>query len=89
METSMTPFAPCDCWPTRRTFLKAAAAFAAGCSGVSVLAQPTAEAASPDEYDTILGPKKGFTPEIGTLTSMMAFTRSQVLMSTKACPPSS
>ena len=77
----MTPTAPCDCWPTRRSFLKTTAALAAGFSGVTLSAQPSAAAA--DESDTIVGPKKGFTPQIGTLTSMMAFTRSQVLMSTK------
>jgi uncharacterized protein DUF664 len=76
----------CDCWPNRRSFLKTTAALAAGFSGITLFAQPSAEAASPEEpkeSDTIVGPKKGFTPEIGTLTSMMAFTRFQVLMSTK------
>ena len=73
---------PCDCWPTRRSFLKTTATLAAGFSGVTLFAQPSATA-PPDESDTIVGPKKGFSPEIGTLTSMMAFTRAQVLMSTK------
>ena len=72
----------CDCWPDRRSFLKATAAFAAGFSGVSLFS-PTAQGAAPDESDTVVGPKKGFAPEIGTLTSMMAFTRKQVLMSAK------
>jgi len=73
---------PCDCWPDRRSFLKTTAAFAAGFSGVTLFARPTA-AAMPDESDTIVGPKKGYTPEIGTLTSMMAFMRGQVLHSVK------
>jgi len=82
----MTPFTPCDCWPSRRNFLKTTAALAATLSSVNLFAQPSAEAPSPEEpkeSDTIVGPKKGFTPEIGTLTSMMLFTRTQVLMSTK------
>jgi hypothetical protein len=78
----MKPFTPCDCWRDRRSFLKTTAALAAGFSSVALFARPSA-AAAPDESDTIVGPKKGFSPEIGTLTSMMAFTRMQVLMSTK------
>lgn len=73
---------PCDCWPTRRTFLKSTAAFAAGFSGVSILAQPSA-AAPADEWETIVGPKKGFSPQIGTLVSEMAFMRGQVYNSVK------
>src|SRR5690348_1593762 len=82
----MTPFTPCDCWPSRRSFLRTTAALAAALPSVNLFTQPSAEAASPEEpkeSDTIVGPKKGFTPEIGTLTSMMAFTRFQVLMSAK------
>src|SRR5262245_24574555 len=82
----MTPFPPCDCWPTRRSFLKTTAALAASFSGAGLLGQPAELAASPEEAkesDTIVGPRKGFSPEIGTLTSMMAFTRMQVLMSAK------
>jgi len=75
---------PCACWADRRSFIKTTAALAAGFSGVPFLA-PRAVAATPDESesDTVVGPKKGFAPEIGTLTSMMAFTRSQVYGSTK------
>ena len=40
-------------------------------------------AASSDDSDTIVGPKKGYSPQIGTLTSMMGFMRSQVYASTK------
>lgn len=73
---------PCDCWPTRRSFLKSTAAFAAGFSGVSLLAQPSIEAAT-DEWETIVGPKKGYSPQIGTLVSEMAFMRGQVYNSVK------
>jgi len=68
-----------ECLPSRRSFLKSSAALTAGFSGLPLLAQP------PDsqESDTIVGPRKGYSPEIGTLVSMMAFTRFQVLMSTK------
>jgi hypothetical protein len=66
---------PCDCWPDRRTFIKAGAAFITGLSGVSLLPQSTAA----QGHDAIIvGPQPGFTPEIGTLVSMLAFTRWQV-----------
>jgi uncharacterized damage-inducible protein DinB len=66
---------PCDCWPDRRTFLKASAAFITGLSGVSLLPH---SAAAQGRDTLIVGPQPGFTPEIGTLTSMLAFTRWQV-----------
>jgi hypothetical protein len=54
------------------------AAVAAGFSGILRLSQPDAE-----ESNTIVGPRKGYTPEIGTLTSMMGFMRWQVFASAK------
>ena len=67
----------CECWPNRRSFLKmsAGAALATSLSSLAVLSQP---AAAQDTDAWIVGPKPGFTPEIGTLTSMLAFTRRQV-----------
>ena len=78
----MKPFTSYDCWPTRRSFLKTTAAFAAGFSGINLFAQPST-AAPPDEWETIVGPKKGYSPQIGTLVSEMAFMRGQVLHSVK------
>ncbi len=76
----MTPFAPCDCWPSRRSFLKAGAALTTGLGGLALFSPPVL---SDDSELGIVGPKKGFSPEIGTLTSMMAFMRWQVLHSVK------
>lgn len=70
---------PSECWPNRRSFLKMSAAIGAGFSALPLLAQTP----DVDESGTIVGPKKGYSPEIGTLVSMMGFTRFQVLMSTK------
>jgi hypothetical protein len=67
---------PSECLPNRRKFLKVGAALAAGISGFSLLPEA---AAAQDSDSFMIGPKPGFTPEIGTLTSMMAFTRMQVL----------
>jgi hypothetical protein len=76
----MSPNFSSDCFPTRRNFLKAGAALTLGVAVLTSLAEP----ASPQESGSwVIGPKPGFTPEIGTLASMMAFTRMQVLHSVK------
>jgi Protein of unknown function (DUF664) len=69
-----------DCLPSRRSFLKVGAIFASGISGLALSPEP---ASAQDESNWIVGPKPGFTPEIGTLVSMLAFTRRQVVHNTK------
>jgi hypothetical protein len=64
------------CFPNRRDFLKLGAALATGISSLTVFSEP---AVSQDNEMWIVGPKPGFSPEIGTLVSMLAFTRMQVL----------
>jgi uncharacterized protein DUF664 len=71
---------PAECAPTRRSFLKSAAAMTAGFSAFSLAAPP---AYSEDADLHIVGPRKGYSPQIGTLVSMMVFMRSQVLASVK------
>jgi uncharacterized damage-inducible protein DinB len=71
---------PAECFPSRRNFLKASVALATGFSGLALLPE---SASAQDDHDWIVGPKPGFTPEIGTLTSMLAFTRKQVLANVK------
>lgn len=66
--------------PNRRNFLKFSAAIASGVSGLSLSPQP---ALAQDDDSWVVGPKKGYTPEIGTLVSMLAFTRRQVLNNVK------
>lgn len=68
-------------FPGRREFLKASAALTTGIGGLTLPAQ--ASAASEDAELSIVGPKKGYSPRIGTLVSQMAFMRSQVLHSVK------
>ncbi|HEY0702114.1 MAG TPA: DinB family protein [Candidatus Acidoferrales bacterium] len=76
---------PLECLPNRRTILKSGAALAAGLStfsaaaiiGAATVAAPSAAAAVDDTW--VVGPRPGFTPEVGTLTSMLAFTRDQVV----------
>jgi len=71
---------PSDCAPTRRTFLMTAAAFGAGVSGLTLVPQ----LATSEESDVnIIGPKKGYSPQIGTLVSMMTWMRMVMLSSVK------
>ena len=66
-----------DCLSTRRRFLRNSAALGAGvafCAG---------EGASSESGLTIVGPKQGYSPQIGTLVSEMAFMRDQVLRAAK------
>jgi hypothetical protein len=70
---------PVECMPNRRNFLKAGVGIAVGLSALASFAEPAAAA----EEKWIVGPQPGFTPEVGTLISMMAFTREQVVANVK------
>jgi len=71
---------PHESLSSRRNFLKIGAAIAAGVSGLSLAPQT---ALAQEDQAWLIGPQKGYTPEIGTLVSMMAFTRMQVLANVK------
>ena len=71
---------PTECAPSRRWFLKSAALFTTAASGL-VLGPQTSFSADSDA--NIIGPKQGYSPQIGTLVSMMTWMRSVVLMSVK------
>lgn len=71
---------PSECAPSRRNFLKTAAAFSAAASALSLSSQP---AFSEEAEINIIGPKKGYSPQMGTLVSMMAWMRSTMLSSVK------
>lgn len=64
----------------RRNFLKTSAALGAGLAGMGFLPEPSY---SEEAEMFIVGPKKGYSPQIGTLISQMAFMRWQVLNSVK------
>ena len=74
---------PAECLPNRRNFLKLGVAGVAAISGTAGFAVLSETAMGAEKDDWVIGPRQGFTPEIGTLTSMMAFTRMQVIASTK------
>jgi len=69
-----------ECEPSRRNFFKTATAFTMGVSSLALLSQP---AFSDDADINVIGPKKGYSPQIGTLVSMMTWMRAAVLRSVK------
>jgi hypothetical protein len=79
-ELLMSIQLPYECVPNRRDFLKFSAAFAAGASALPLFSESIA-AQGNDAW--IIGPQPGYSPNVGTLVSMLAFTRMQVLHSVK------
>ncbi len=84
--------------PGRRHFLKTAAALTGGLAGLAFLPAPGTSPARPDSYygefaainqtfedkDTnIIGPKEGYSPQIGTLVSMMTWNRPPITNAVK------
>ncbi|HEX3822469.1 MAG TPA: DinB family protein [Candidatus Sulfotelmatobacter sp.] len=69
-----------ECAPTRRNFLRSAAVITSAVSGLTLVPEL---ALSEESNINIIGPKKGYTPQIGTLVSMMIWMRSTVLRSVK------
>jgi len=68
----------------RRAFLRTAAALTSGIAGFNFLPVPAlASPASGENELNILGPKEGYSPEVGTLVSMMTWMRTTMLASVK------
>ena len=66
----------------RRTFLKTSAVLSCGLSGILPSALHAAPAPSEEGWN-IIGPREGFSPQIGTLVSMLTWMRGVVLSSVK------
>jgi uncharacterized damage-inducible protein DinB len=70
-----------DCAPSRRRFLSDTFALTSTVAGLTIFSP---ESALSEESDAnIIGPKKGYSPQIGTLVSMMSWMRAVVLKSVK------
>ena len=68
--------------PTRRNFITTSITAAAGLTGLTLLPQiGEARQFTADDDINILGPKQGYSPQVGTLVSMLTWMRSVVLMS--------
>lgn len=65
----------------RRTFLGGAACLTAGASFLLAAGNEQVAWSGETEGLSLIGPKPGFAPHVGTLSSMMAFMRSQVVHS--------
>ena len=74
---------PLECAPSRRNFLKSAAAITAGASTLTLMPSSTFAADSNDSEVNVIGPKKGYSPQIGTLVSEMTWMRETMLHSVK------
>ncbi|MDQ6861905.1 MAG: DUF664 domain-containing protein [Verrucomicrobiota bacterium] len=63
----------------RRTFLKASAAVGCGIAGASLFSNVRAAGAATANGPNIIGPREGFSPQIGTLVSMLEWMRRTIL----------
>ncbi len=66
---------------SRRSFLKASASLGCGlgAAGLSSLSIAGGVVSAGDERLNIIGPRKGFSPQIGTLVSMLTWMRNAIL----------
>lgn len=66
---------------TRRDFIRSAAFISTGTLGLSLIPGASATTSTrADERMNIIGPRDGFSPQIGTLLSMMTWMRHVILM---------
>jgi uncharacterized damage-inducible protein DinB len=70
----------------RRSFIKSTAILASGTIGLTMFPKADAEAA-PDERINVIGPREGFSPQIGTLLSTMTWMRRGILSPVKNMTP--
>jgi Protein of unknown function (DUF664) len=70
---------PRDCAPSRRSFLSGTFALTSAAAGLTIFSPSLALSEESDV--NIIGPRKGYSPQIGTLVSMMAWMRGAVLRS--------
>jgi hypothetical protein len=64
---------------SRRGFLKTTSLFTAGIAGFSLMPGSALADEPADEGVNVIGPKPGFSPQVGTLVSMMDWMRSVIL----------
>jgi uncharacterized damage-inducible protein DinB len=68
----------------RRDFIKSTALMTSGSLGLSIIPDASRGAGfAADDRDNVIGPRDGFTPQVGTLLSMMTWMRKVILMPVK------
>lgn len=71
-------------YSARRSFMKKGLALMTGLTGLSALAKATASPPLPGNEDLyLIGPRSGYSPQVGTLVSMMNFMRNAVINTVK------
>jgi len=68
-------------YPSRRNFIATTVTAATGLAGLALLPQAGFSQKTADSDINIIGPKEGYSPQIGTLVSMMTWMRMVVLSS--------
>jgi len=63
----------------RRDFIKSTSIIASGTIGLSMIPNTSEAISVVDERENVLGPREGFTPQVGTLFSMMTWMRRQII----------
>ena len=66
---------------SRRNFIRNTVALSTGFTGLAFLPQEALAEQAPEEGLHIIGPREGFSPQVGTLVSMMNWMRNAVLRS--------
>lgn len=66
-----------DGFANRRAFLKNSAGFAAGFAALAGSSSVASSAQASDSGPNILGPKPGYTPQVGTFVSLLTWMREQ------------
>jgi hypothetical protein len=66
---------------SRRNFIRSTAALSTGFSGMLLFPAVSCSQAAPEEGLHIIGPREGYSPQIGTLVSMLNWMRTTVLRS--------
>jgi hypothetical protein len=74
---------PAECAPTRRSFLGRTVALSTAVAGATLVPEFAFSGESEISDLNVVGPKKGYSPQIGTLVSMMNWMRHVMLMSVK------
>jgi uncharacterized damage-inducible protein DinB len=67
----------------RRGFIKSTALITTATTGLSLIPGLISGKAPSDERDNVIGPRDGFSPQIGTLLSMMTWMRKAILSPVK------
>ena len=72
-----------ECAPTRRSFFSSAVALSTAVAGAAFVPEFAFSVESEVSDLNVVGPKKGYSPQIGTLVSMMNWMRHVILMPVK------